>query len=324
MAGANRFEIEHVSHYRYTSPARHSVMVVCLMPRNSTKQQLIHFEITTDPLSSLGSETDAYENTKHVFSVHQWHDSLKITTRATVDTGPAAHLPTALAADAWDRIRSWRDSFALWDFTHDSPLAGSSPALTAFIEREHIEPSDDPLQSVGMLSEKLHRVFDYVPGSTSVASPIDHTLESGRGVCQDYSHVMIAIARSWGVPARYVSGYVHVTGESREHAPTPSQTQTQSQTPTSSQTQTSSQTPQSSTHAWVECRLPGLGWVGFDPTNQTLAGDHHVAIAVGRDYQDVSPAKGVLQGFLGSILEVDVRMRLLPPTQSGATTPAQL
>ncbi len=316
MVGANRFQIEHVSHYRYTSPARHSVMSVCLKPRNSVKQQLIHFEITTDPLSSLNTGEDAYGNTKHVFSVYQLHDSLKITSRATVDTGPAAHLPTALAADAWDRIRSWRDSFALWDFTHDSPLAGSSPALTAFIAREGIEPADDPLQSVGMLSEKLHRAFNYVPGSTSVASPIDEILESGRGVCQDYTHVMIAIARSWGVPARYVSGYVHVSGERHRHG------QTSSHTQSLSQTQTSSQTPQSSTHAWVECRLPGLGWVGFDPTNQTLAGDHHVAIAVGRDYQDVPPSKGILQGFLDSELEVDVRMRLLPPSQAGATTPA--
>ena len=92
--------------------------------------------------------------------------------------------------------------------------------------------------------------------------------------------------------------------------------QTSSQTPTSSQTQTSSQTPQTATHAWVECRLPGLGWVGFDPTNQTLAGDHHVSIAVGRDYQDVPPSKGILNGFVSSILEVDVRMRLIPSTEA--------
>lgn len=316
MAGLNRFEIEHVSHYRYTSPARHSVMSLCLQPRDSVRQQLLRFNLTTDPfaLSSVG--TDPYGNTQHVFSVHRWHESLKIMSRATVDTGPAAQLPSRLEAGAWDKVLTWRDSFALWDFTHDSPLARSSPALTSFIEREKIEPADDPLLAVGTLSEKLHGVFDYVPGTTTAASPIDHILETGRGVCQDYAHVMIAIARSWGVPARYVSGYVHVTGESREHAPISSQTQTALQSPNSSQSQTSLQTPQSATHAWVECRLPGLGWVGFDPTNQTLADDHHVTIAVGRDYQDVPPSKGTLQGFVESILEVDVRMRRLPQSQS--------
>ncbi len=307
MAGSNRFEIAHTSHYRYSSPARHSVMSLCLQPRNSVKQQLVHFDLTTEPVSQYSVGIDPYGNTKHVFSVHQWHESLKITARATVDMGPVVQLPTFLDSGAWDKIHAWRDSFALWDFTHDSPLAQSSPALTAFIQREGIKPDDDPLQALGSLSEQLNRAFDYVPGSTSVASPIEHILETGRGVCQDYAHVMIAVARSWGVPSRYVSGYVHVTGEGREHAPTLAQMQS------SSQTQTSSDSPQTATHAWVECRLPGLGWVGFDPTNQTLAGNHHVSIAIGRDYQDVPPSKGVLHGFVESDLEVDVRMRLLPP-----------
>jgi transglutaminase-like putative cysteine protease len=265
------------------------MMSLCLKPRESVRQHLLDFALSVEPLSSVSAGTDPYGNTKHVFSVHDHHESLRITARSTIETGPAPQLPGALKADAWDRIRSWGNSFALWDFTHDSPLARTTPALKSFIERERISPADDPLLAVGMLSEKLHQVFDYVPGSTTVASPIDHILETGSGVCQDYAHVMIAIARSWGVPTRYVSGYVHVTGESHE------------------------QPPSSSTHAWVECRLPGLGWVGFDPTNQTLADDHHVTIAVGRDYQDVPPSKGVLQGSVESLLEVDVRMRLLSP-----------
>ena len=288
MAGPNRFAIEHVSHYRYSAPARQAVMSLCLQPRNSIRQQLVDFSLSIDPYAHFSAGADPFGNTTHVFSVYRKHVSLRITSRATVDTGPAPQLPGSLAPGAWDRIRAWQRSFTLWDFTHDSALARSSPGLTSFMRREKIEPADDPLQSVGMLSEKLHNVFDYVPGSTTAASPIDDILETGRGVCQDYAHVMIAIARSWGVPSRYVSGYVHVTGDTGEQA------------------------PHSATHAWVECRLPGLGWVGFDPTNQTLAGDHHVCIAVGRDYQDVSPAKGIRHGFVGSNLEVDVRMRLLP------------
>ena len=224
IARSNRFEIEHVSRYRYASPAWYSVMSLCLRPRESVRQQLLQFDLSTHPLATLSTAIDPYGNTKHVFSVHQRHEALEIKARSSVETGPAAQLPGSLDSGAWDKIQAWQHSFALWDFTHDSPLAQSSPALSSFIQREGIEPADDPLQAVGMLSEKLHHVFDYVPGSTSVASPIDHILETGRGVCQDYAHVMIAIARSWGVPSRYVSGYVHVSGESHEHALTSWQT----------------------------------------------------------------------------------------------------
>ncbi len=189
-------------------------------------------------------------------------------------------------------IHSWQDSFALWDFLHDSPLARSSLALTAFMEREGIRPAADPLWALLQLSQTLHDVLAYVPGSTTVASPIEDILESGHGVCQDYAHIMIAIARSWGVPSRYVSGYIYVAGTDGKLA------------------------PQAATHAWVECCLPGLGWVGFDPTNDTLATDYHVRIAAGRDYQDVPPSKGVLQGNGASWLEVDVRIRQLVPTEA--------
>ena len=93
-------------------------------------------------------------------------------------------------------------------------------------------------------------------------SPVDHvTADTDRGVCQDFAHVMIAIARSWGIPARYVSGYLHVANRTGEHL------------------------PDNATHAWVECRLPRLGWIGFDPTNQSLAGEGYIPIAAGRDYR---------------------------------------
>ena len=96
---------------------------------------------------------------------------------------------------------------------------------------------------------------------------------------------MIAIARSWGIPARYVSGYLHMTGQVAGH------------------------TPDNTTHAWVECRLPSLGWIGFDPTNRSLAGEGHVRIAAGRDYRDVSPTRGIIRGGGEARLEVDVRVR---------------
>ena len=117
-----------------------------------------------------------------------------------------------------------------------------------------------------------------------MTSSIEHILESGRGVCQDYAHTMIAIARSWSIPARYVSGYLHLAGLDGEQA------------------------LENATQAWVECLLPELGWVGFDPTNRCLADERHLRIAVGRDYRDVSPTRGVLRGGESRSIEVAVQV----------------
>ncbi len=276
-----RYEIEHVSRYRYTAPVRRCVMSLCLRPRDDRGQRLLHFEIKTAPPASLSYETDAFGNTKHVLNVHREHEVLEVTTHCTVETAPAAALPGSLGADAWEAVRSWGQSLTHWDFMHASAVARPSAALTAFMERLAIAPAGDPLVSLLRLSDTLSDSFEYVPGVTSAVSPIEHILETGRGVCQDYAHVMIAIVRSWGLPARYVSGYMYVTD----------------------------QAPETATHAWVECRLPDLGWVGFDPTNRRLADARYVRIAVGRDYQDVAPTRGVLLGGGESELEVDVRMQ---------------
>ena len=148
-----------------------------------------------------------------------------------------------------------------------------------------IKVGNDPLETLLRLSDTLYRSFRYVPGSTSMVSPIEHILESRQGVCQDYAHVMIAIARSWHVPARYVLGYLYIDGQGGEG------------------------TPQTATHAWVECRLPDLQWIGFDPTNRCLADERHVRVAIGRDYRDVTPVRGIFVGSGEARLAVGVRVR---------------
>ena len=264
-------------------------MLLCLEPRKDRGQRLLDFEIETQPPANLNRETDCFGNTRHLLDLHQTHQILEITTRSTVEVAFAPPLPARLHAGAWEEIRSRRESCANWDFTHPSALVRPSPTLTEFVNRHGIAPMDDPLESLLQLSHTLHDCLQYIPGSTTAESPVEHIIETGRGVCQDYAHLMIAIARSWDIPARYVSGYLNPTDLSG--APTPS----------------------NATHAWVECRLPELGWVGFDPTNQSFAGEGgKVHIAVGRDYRDVSPTRGVLQGGGATRLEVDVRTRSFP------------
>ena len=284
MTGARRLEIQHTSRYLYNGPVSHSVMRLCLKPLDDGRQRLLRFHVESTPPAPLSQEIDSFGNAKHVLTLHRVHNSLEISSTSAVETAPAPPLPSALPNDAWEEIRSWENSFPLWDFTHPSAYAQPSDALRAFTGEMSLRPGDDPLESVLRLSDTLHRCFQYVPGSTSVVSPIEHILETRQGVCQDYAHVMIAIARSWGVPARYTSGYLYAGSWAEESLSYAS-------------------------HAWVECLLPGLGWVGFDPTNRGLAGQRHVRLAVGRDYKDVTPTEGIIHGNAQSTLEVHVRMR---------------
>ena len=284
MGGVRRLEIKHTSRYRYNGPVSHSVMRLCLKPLDDARQRLLRFHVETDPPAALSQETDSFGNSKHLLTLHHEHNSLEISSTSAVETAKEPSLPSALPNDAWEEIRSWQNSFRLWDFTHPSAYAHPSDALGTFVEETDLRPGDDPLESVLRLSDTLHRAFQFAPGSTSAVSPIEHILETRQGVCQDYAHVMIAIARSWGVPARYTSGYLYAGSWEEESL-------------------------SSASHAWVECLLPGLDWVGFDPTNRGLAGQRHVRLAVGRDYKDVTPTEGIIHGNAQSTLEVQVGVR---------------
>ena len=133
------------------------------------------------------------------------------------------------------------------------------------------------------LNEKLYSEIEYTKDSTRVDSPIEVALQSRRGVCQDFAHIMIALVRGLRVPCRYVSGYLH--HDKKQHV---------------------DRSADGATHAWVEALLPGLGWVGFDPTNNLLAGPRHIRTAIGRDYADVPPTVGTLKGSAQSDLQVRV------------------
>ncbi len=285
MSQSARYEIEHVTRYSYTSPVTDSVLSLCLKPRDDGGQRLLRFEMAADPHGTFPEALDFFGNATHLLTVHQQHEALEIAARSAVERLTPRALPESLAMDTWTEMRPWAESSADWEFTHASAFARPSPELEAFSRREDLlAPTGDPLSAVSGLTGALHRIFEYMPGSTSAVSPIEQILESGVGVCQDYAHVMIAIARSWGVPSRYVSGYLHVADPADQ--------------PTRGE----------ASHAWVECRLPDLGWVGFDPTNPGLARERYVRLAVGRDYRDVSPVRGIFRGGATAELTVGVVM----------------
>ncbi len=281
-----RYEIEHISRYRYEWPVRNCVMAVCLQPQDDERQQLLRFELTTDPPAPNNAEPDGFGNTKHVLNIHREHESLVITAHSIVVTLAGEPTVESPGGGGWEALRSDGDAFGDWDYLHPTALTQPSSALAGFAQGKGLEtPEGDPLTALKSLMAEIHGSFTYEAGNTTVASPIDQALESGKGVCQDYAHVMLAVARGWGVPSRYVSGYVHTgRGDDRTEA----------------------------SHAWVECRLPGLGWVGLDPTNNCAADERHIRVASGRDYRDVAPTRGVLQGGGATELDVEVRVRVLP------------
>lgn len=311
MSGKIRYQVEHRTRYRYAESARGCVLSLCLEPAPAPGQRVLGFAIDTEPAASLSPEQDCFGNRRHVLNVHRRHRELVITSRFQVerDAGLEARDSRGEAiaperfdsrlgqgtVDGWREVRSWGRRPEYWHLVQPSRLARPSPALEDFVRRERLQPENDPLKTMERLSDRIHDSFDYRMGSTSAESPVDHVLTSGRGVCQDYSHVMIAIARSWGIPCRYVSGYLHVTGRAGEQAAA------------------------NASHAWVECRLPSAGWVGFDPTNAALSDERHIRLATGRDYSDVSPTRGVFQGSGDANIEVDVIVNAVGTLEHEAT-----
>ena len=273
------YHIEHVSDFRYTEAAHGSVMLLRLRPRQDQGQRVLAFHLDTDPVALPTALDDAFGNACHLLDIHRGHRRSVMCSRTRVEVAGA---PERMEAGDWQALAEAADPVRYWEFLNPSRFARPCPALDAFATSHAIERGPDPLGTLLAASSTLHSVFTYEPGSTGADSPIEHILETGCGVCQDYTHVLISLARSWGIPARYVSGYMHLEGAAGEL------------------------TPAGASHAWAECLLPGIGWVGIDPTNDTLADHRHIRIAVGRDYADAAPTRGTVFGGGETTLEVRV------------------
>ena len=260
-------------------------MSLCLRPLQDRRQKVSDFFLSVDPPAIFSQERDCFGNLFFYFDIHRLHHTLKIVMKSEVKVS-AVSIPQTLPTSTWEKIKPLRESLSFYGFLSPSKYVNiDSKALSAFIAKHNLVKDADPLASLHVLNRRLYEILSYLPGSTSVDSSIDHILSTGRGVCQDYAHVMIAIARKWGIPARYVSGYMFTSGDTLE------------------------QSPENATHAWMECYLPTLGWIGFDPTNASTDDERHVRIGVGRDYADVPPTRGVRQGGGETKLQVTVSLQ---------------
>ena len=280
-------EIRHVTQYHYERPVRESLMELWMQPQKTARQRLVSFELDLNPAAQVFSYADSFGNAVYHFDVPQPHDNLTIIARSAVETESPGERPDYLDMGEWDRLRSEFVRGECFDFLRPHGFVRTTEALQTFINEHDLDALKrrDPLTAVRILSETIYSAFEYQPGVTDADSPIDLTLSAGRGVCQDFAHIMLAVCRGWGVPARYVSGYLFTDREAGDRS------------------------DPDATHAWVEVFLPSLRWVGFDPTNNMMAGERHVAVAVGRDYGDVTPSRGVYKGDAESQLAVGVSVR---------------
>jgi transglutaminase-like putative cysteine protease len=288
------YSIRHVTKFRYSGPVSESLMEVRMHPRSEMNQRCLTFQLSVNPRTSVISYRDYLGNTIHHFDVPGLHSQLIVVAEALVDVQAPQQLPNSLPADSWNDLDEIVSAGDYWEMLMPSTFSQQSPALQELGNKLGVKRRDDPLRVLCELNTSLFHWFDYVPKSTKVDSPIDQAIESHKGVCQDFAHVMIALVRGLGIPCRYVSGYLFHRDSDQDRS------------------------SEGATHAWVEALLPGLGWVGFDPTNNRLAGDRHIRTAIGRDYADVPPTRGVFKGTVDSELSVGVRVApsdALPPLE---------
>jgi len=293
-----RLSIAHTTTYAYDIFfTGDSYMEARLRPLTAPGQQICReFRLTTNPTAQLFEYSLAGEggSVSHFTLKDEGHDRLVIHAESTVDTlidNPFSDIE--LGAGDWAGLADpvvrndqaeWLTSTPITEFVRDSEL----PDL----------PRDSVFEYGQALMDFIYGHFEYVPGSTDISTPLETFVNQRRGVCQDYAHFMIAVARAAGVPARYVSGYVFSAVNANVHG-------------------------SDATHAWVEIYLPhAKAWKGLDPTNNVVVAEKHVKIATGRDYSDVPPTKGILRPGRGYSLPgktdllVDVRVVEVPEPAS--------
>jgi len=298
---SRKYHVRHETRYAYAADVVHSHHLLHLVPRPAPYQECLEHEISIEPANHRRvDELDAFGNPLIRIELAQPHRELKVVSQMQIDV----HARPAVSPETtapWERVRdsfayhgAWpsRDQLDAARFRHESPHVRVKQSFADYSAR--CFPEGRPiLSSAEALSTKLHEDIQYVPGVTTISTSPTEVLETRRGVCQDFAHLMISCLRSRGLPARYVSGYLRTNatlGEGGEKL-----------------------VGDAASHAWVSVWSPPYGWIEFDPTNGCFAGTDHIAVAWGRDFGDVSPLRGVILGGADHQLSVTVQVEPVVP-----------
>jgi transglutaminase-like putative cysteine protease len=273
--------IRHETRYDYDPAVVMAQHLAHLSPVDGPGQVVVSHDLQVSPPAAYSPERiDTFGNRTLPFTVPFSHEALRVVADSVVQTHPPEALPEGPNwMDAVDRMtyRAGAPYDPASAFTHASPLVPRDPELAAYARQ--VWPEDGALlEATRELMRLIHTDMAYRTGSTAVDTPVLEALRQRKGVCQDFSHLMIGCLRSLGLAARYVSGYLMT------HPPEGQQRLVGAD----------------ASHAWVQVYAPDAGWMDFDPTNNCAGwgrpSESHVTLAIGRDFGDVSPLRGVLQG----------------------------
>jgi transglutaminase-like putative cysteine protease len=272
-------EIQHETRFEYSEPVTESLTEVRMEPAIDLDQSCCSFHLSVSPPTDLFRYQDGFCNRVHHYNLRASHREVRILAASIVETHPR---PKSLETtkSTWP-IDLEGAGLEVLDFLRFRGPVRESPRLAPLIEELLPRAGMNLGELLLAVSRYIRTHFEYAREVTLASSPIDDVLEQGKGVCQDFTHLMIALLRAFQVPARYISGYVHRPNKD------------------------------SQSHAWCEAWVPDLGWVGIDPTNDCVVNDHFIKVGVGRDFTDVPPNKGVYRGRGQEAIFVRVETRAL-------------
>ncbi|MFD2144137.1 transglutaminase family protein [Mucilaginibacter antarcticus] len=273
------FEIQHITRYIYDSPARDSANQIILFPIKDTYQDVLTQEITITGHPNVDTYIDYYGNEVGSFTYSQPHSNLVISSKILVSTKHRPFPVNAIfPAQQWEDLKPLRYMVPYIDFLRLENFDGYEELLALVRELRTVD--DTPYQIARRFCEYVYKNFTYIKGVTTYETKLDEIWKLKAGVCQDFAHILTEMLRMMQIPARYVSGYIC--------------------------TDKNGMRGEGATHAWAEAYIPDYGWLGLDPTNNIIANENHVRLAVGRNFMDCSPVKGIYKGSSGHKLEVSV------------------
>ena len=261
-----------------------------MQPRSEGSQRCLTFQVTVTPRTRVHTYRDYLGNAVHHFDVPSAHRHLMIVAEATVDVAPPPSVPLGLGNDAWGQLDVQLAGGDFWEMLTPSQFSQWTDAMDMFATELSLPAAPearlrDPFALLMQVNSAVYQAISYVPKSTRVDSPVDDALRNRQGVCQDYSHIMLALVRRMGIPCRYVSGYLfHKSGEQVRST-------------------------EGATHAWVEAYVPEIGWVGFDPANRICPTEAYIRTSIGLDYWSAAPVRGLRRGVAEESLAVTVTVQ---------------
>ena len=257
-----RLKIEHITTFAYDKLISEAYIEMRLKPLDADGQRCLSFSLVTEPQDAVLKYTDHFGNDVHHFDVIQPHQKMVVAATSEVLT------PEVFSTDS-------SSLSPLDEFNYMSPTV-YAPHTAELISFSYALRSDHPVETAFAIMRALRATLAYEKGATDVKTTADQALSLGRGVCQDFSHIMLSACRTQGLPARYVSGYLYNNGHT------------------------------AASHAWVDVLIPGRGWISLDPTHNREQTSQYVRVAVGRDYADVPPTRGIFKGNAKEKMDVKV------------------